>query len=68
MLQLKRTFGAFDLLGAALLWRRRTRKAGLITAVIGFSGGLYGQVSAGEDVTQVAALLGIAMVGLLCSP
>ena len=66
--QLKQTFGAFDLLGAACLWRRQTRKIGLLIAVIGFSGGLYGQVYTGEDVTQVAVLLGVTIVGLLFSP
>ncbi|KAK5165146.1 uncharacterized protein LTR77_009244 [Saxophila tyrrhenica] len=66
-LALRRIFGAFDLIGAACLWRKKTRKVGLIFAVFGFSGGFYGQLYTGGDVLQVGGLLSMAVVGLLCS-
>jgi hypothetical protein len=31
--------------------------------VVGFSGGLYGQVYTGGDVGQVASFLGLALLG-----
>ena len=37
-------------------------------AVVGFSGGLYGQTFAGEDISQVAVMLGIAVLGLVVAP
>ena len=64
----KYTMGAFDAVGATLLWMRGTRNVGLATAVLGFSGGLYGQLYSGGDVTQVGALLGLAFVGYLLAP
>ncbi|KAK4555132.1 hypothetical protein LTR86_007898 [Recurvomyces mirabilis] len=63
----KQFLGAFDLAAAMLLLRKSTRRTGLLTAVVGFGGGLYGQISTGKDITQVAAFLGLAVVGLLCS-
>ncbi|KAF2794775.1 hypothetical protein K505DRAFT_416913 [Melanomma pulvis-pyrius CBS 109.77] len=62
-LQLKQLFGLFDLIAAGLLFRKSTRKAGLRIAVIGFSGGLYGQVYTSGDVGQVAGFLGLACLG-----
>ncbi len=62
---IKRLFGAFDLAAAALLVSRTTRTAGLCLAVLGFSGGLYGQLYAGDDIGQVGALLFLAVVGLV---
>ncbi|KAK3704251.1 hypothetical protein LTR37_013925 [Vermiconidia calcicola] len=62
---IKRLFGAFDLAAAALLVSRTTRTAGLCSAVVGFSGGLYGQLHAGDDVGQVGTLLLLAVVGLV---
>lgn len=64
----KYVLGACDLLGAALLLRKKTRQAGFVAAVIGFSGGLYGQIHAGGDIGQVSGLLGLAVVGFLLSP
>lgn len=65
---LKRVFGAFDLIAAALLWRKSTRKAGLVMAIVGFSGGAYGQWFSGGDLGQVAAFLGLAVVAYLTAP
>lgn len=65
---LKMAFGAFDLIAAALLWRKRTRKSGLAMAVVGFGGGLYGQWFSNEDINQVAAFLGLAVLGYLTAP
>jgi hypothetical protein len=62
-LQLKFVLGAFDLLGAACLWRKETRKLGLKIAIFGFSGGLYGQMYNNGDLVQVAAFLGLACIG-----
>lgn len=42
--QIKKVFGAFDLISAALLCLSSTRKLGLTLAVIGFAGGLYGEL------------------------
>jgi hypothetical protein len=67
-MQLKKTFGAFDLVAAGLLFRRSTRRAGLVLAVVGFSGGLYGQLYSGSEVGQVGAMLGMAVAGLVCAP
>ena len=39
-----------------------------MAAIIGFSGGLYGQWYSGVEVGQVAAFLGLALVGLLLAP
>lgn len=61
----KQVLGACDLLAAVLLWRKKTRKAGLVAAVVGFSGGLYGQWYSGGDLGQVGGLLCLAIVGLL---
>jgi hypothetical protein len=66
--KLKRTFGAFDLIAAVLLWRRQTRKFGLVAAIVGFSGGIYGQLYSGGDIGQVSAMLGLALLGLLFAP
>jgi hypothetical protein len=66
--QLKRGFGAFDLIAAALLWRRQTRKAGLALAIVGFSGDLYGQLFNGDDITQVATLLCLSILGSALAP
>lgn len=63
----KYLFGVFDLIAAGLLWRKRTRKLGLGLAVIGFSGGLYGQLYNGDEVTQVATFLGLSIAGLVLS-
>ena len=65
--QCKALFGAFDLIAAALLARRSTRRTGLLLAVIGFSGGFYGQWCCDEDTSQVAGLLALAVVGYLSS-
>ncbi len=35
--------------------------------MVGFAGGLYGQLVSGGDVSQVGGLLGAAIVGLACS-
>lgn len=67
-LPFKYTLGAFDLLGALLLWRKRTRRAGFITAIFGFAGGLYGQYYSCGDLSQVGGLLGLAVLGLLLAP
>lgn len=64
--QLKTVLGAFDLLGAAYLWRAKTRRTGLVVAVIGFSGGLYGQLYNKDDLSQVGLFLGLALAGLYC--
>ena len=66
--KLKRTFGAFDLVAAGLLYRKQTRQPGLALAVVGFCGGLYGQLYSGGDIRQVAAMLGVALVGLIFAP
>ncbi|KAH8651417.1 hypothetical protein BX600DRAFT_473528 [Xylariales sp. PMI_506] len=65
---IKCAFGAFDLIAAALLWRKKTRKTGLAMAVIGFSGGLYGQLFNDDDITQVATFLGLSLAGFLLYP
>ena len=65
MTQLKQCFGVFDLLAAALLFRRSTRKAGLWMAVAGFSGGLYGQIYTGGDIAQVGSFLALACIGVI---
>ncbi|KAK4508094.1 hypothetical protein PRZ48_001832 [Zasmidium cellare] len=62
---LKMVFGAFDLLGAAYLWRAKTRRTGLLIAVIGFTGGLYGQIYNNDDLSQVGLFLGLAVAGSL---
>lgn len=64
-LKLKYLFGAFDLIAAALLWRKRTRRVGLGLAAIGFSGGLYGQMYNGDDFAQVATFLGLSIAGFV---
>jgi hypothetical protein len=58
--------GALDLIAAALVFGTSTRKAGLRLAIVGFSGGLYGQWYTGGELGEVGALLGLAIVGLLC--
>ena len=58
-------FGAFDLLGAAYLWRAKTRRTGLLIAVIGFTGGLYGQIYNNDDLGQVGLFLGLTVAGSL---
>jgi hypothetical protein len=62
--QIKKVFGAFDLLGSFLLLVPSTRRAGLCTAVVGFGSGLYGQVYNAQPIGQVAGLLGLAVFGL----
>ena len=64
-MQLKQLFGAFDLIAAALLSQQKTRRAGLLMSVVGFSGGLYGQLYSGEDVSQVATMSGVAVLGFV---
>ena len=64
---LKMIFGAFDLIAAVLLWRKTTRRQGLAMAVVGFTGGLYGQWFSGSDVVQVSVLLSLALLGYLTS-
>lgn len=66
--QFKIVFGGLDLLAAAMLWRKQTRRIGLMLAVVGFSGGLYGQIYGGGDLTQVMGLLVVSILGLLMSP
>lgn len=58
--------GAFDLIGAAYLWRAKTRRTGLLIAVVGFGGGLYGQIYNKEDLSQVGLFLGLALAGWYC--
>ncbi|KAF2172246.1 hypothetical protein M409DRAFT_17483 [Zasmidium cellare ATCC 36951] len=60
---LKMVLGGFDLLGAAYLWRAETRRTGLLIAVVGFSGGLYGQIYNQDDLSQVGLFLGLAVAG-----
>lgn len=55
-------------MAAALLWRKKTRKAGLVMAVVGFSGGLYGQLFNNDDVAQVSLFLGLSIAGLILYP
>jgi hypothetical protein len=63
--QAKQVYGAFDLVGAALLYRSATRRAGLNMAIVGFSMGLYAQVMSGGDVTQVGLFSVLAVLGRL---
>lgn len=58
--------GAFDLIGAAYLWRAKTRPRGLLIAVVGFSGGLYGQIYNKDDLSQVGLFLALALFGSYC--
>ena len=62
-LSFKYALGAFDLLGAALLWRKKTRRIGYLVAIFGFSGGLYGQYYSRGDLVQVGSMLGLAIFG-----
>lgn len=66
--QCKAAFGAFDLIAAVLLWRRSTRTTGLAFAVIGFAGGMYGQIYSNAEVGQVASMFGLAVAGFLTAP
>lgn len=61
--QIKTLFGAFDLIAAAMLWRKTPRKTGLAMAVVGFTGGLYVQWYSEEDLGQVGAFLTLEMLG-----
>ena len=63
--QFKRALGYFDFIAAALLLLPPTRQIGLWSAVVGFSGGLYGQLYNGGEIRQVATMLGVAVVGAL---
>ena len=65
--KLKYLFGAFDVISAGLLWRKRTHKLGLGLAVIGFPGVLYGQLYNGDGVAQVATFLGLSIAELVLS-
>ena len=60
-------FGLFDFITAMRLFRADTRKLGLRIAVVGFSGGLYGQWYTGGEMGQVGAMLCLAVVGAALS-
>lgn len=66
--QCKAILGAFDFVAAVCLVRRKTRNFGLLLAVLGFGGGVYGQWYCGEDLGQVGAMFGFALLGFVTAP
>ena len=66
--QLKHTLGVLDLVAAALLWRKTTRKIRLAVAIVGFGGGSNDEWFSGKDLEQVGAFLGLAALEYLAAP